>query len=124
MATSPNDPPSRHDTSATGASSVNCAGDRGTRSARAKPMKLKPAALPRLSGTVGASRNRSRNGKRNDPTSRVRSRRNLKRSRVAMAAMGLSSFTGENPQVYLLEAGLRRRHHGEWRLEHAYDLVR
>ncbi len=71
-----------------------------------KPMKLNPAALPRLSCSVPPIRNISRNGKMNAPINRVRSRRNLKRSRDAMAATALISFIGflgEDPQVRILE---------------------
>src|SRR5258706_4040799 len=66
----------------------------------------------------------SRNGNRNDPISRVRSRRNLSRSRAAMAAMALSSFIGKNPEIDIVEARLPRPQHGERCLELAHEVVR
>src|SRR5258708_31843680 len=89
-----------------------------------KPMKLKPAAWPRLSCAVVPNKNMSRNGNRNDPISRVRSRRNLSRSRAAMAAMALSSFIGKNPEIDIVEARLPRPQHGERCLELAHEGVR
>src|SRR5919204_2490981 len=91
---------------------------------KVKPMKLKPAARPRLICTVRPNRNGSRNGTRTARTSRLRSRRNLKKSRVAIAAIALSSVMGQDPQVHVLEAGLPRAHHGKRCREHAYELVR
>src|SRR2546421_8722902 len=91
---------------------------------KVKPMKLKPAARPRLSCTVLPNRNMSRNGTRTARTSRLRSRRNLKRSRVAIATIALSSVMGQDAQVHVLEAGLPRPHHGERCCEHAHELVR
>src|SRR4051794_37758384 len=91
---------------------------------KVKPMKLKPAPRPRLSCTVLPNRNRSRNGTRTARTSRLRSRRNLKRSRVAIATIALSSVMGQDPQVHVLEAGLPRPQHGEWCRQHAHELVR
>src|SRR5260370_34824925 len=63
-----------------------------------------------FSCAVVPNRNMSRNGKRNDPISRVRSRRNLSRSRAAMAAMALSSFIGEDPEIDTAPAPLPPPH--------------
>src|SRR5260221_3616518 len=64
------------------------------------------------------------NGIRNDPIRRVRSSRNLSRSRAAMAAMAMSSFIGENPEVHIVEARLPRPQPGERCLELAHEVVR
>src|SRR5437016_444033 len=91
---------------------------------KVKPMKSKPAARPRLRCSVLPSRNMSRNGTRTARASRLRSRRNLTRSRVAIAALALSSCIGQEPRVHILEACLPRPHHRERCRERAHQLVR
>src|ERR1700737_3650021 len=76
---------------------------------KVNPMKLKPAAFPRLSCRVPPIRNMIKKGKMNAPIRRWRSRMNLRMSREAMAAMAFKSLTGllrQDPQVGILEGRL------------------
>src|SRR6266566_6597798 len=89
-----------------------------------KPMKLKPAALPRFSCSVPPIRNISRNGKTNAPMRRARSRRNLNRSRSAMAAIAFSSFISQDLQVGVFQRPLARSQSSQRNVEAADHLVR
>src|SRR5947209_6863636 len=91
---------------------------------KVKAMKSKPAARPKLRCSVLPNRNMSRNGTRTDRASRLRSRRNLTRSRVAIAALALSSFIGQEPRVQILETCPPRPHHRERCRERAHELLR
>src|SRR5436190_5086121 len=91
---------------------------------KVNPMKLKPAALPRLSWSVPPIRNISRNGKTNAPMRRARSRRNLNRSRSAMAAIAFSSFIGEDLQVGVFQRWLARAQSSQPNVEAPDHLVR
>src|SRR3979409_583832 len=91
---------------------------------KVKPMKLNPAALPRLSCRVPPISVISRKGKTKVPTMRVRSRRNLARSREAIAATALSSLTGQDPQVGVLEGWRLGSKQAQWRCQLADHLVR
>src|ERR1700716_2238693 len=90
------------------------------------PMKLNPAAFPRLSCSVPPIRNMIRNGKMNDPIRRWRSRKNLRMSRDAMAMMAFISLIGflrEDPQIGVLERRLPRAHPRDGYLQRAHHLI-
>src|SRR5438105_7564849 len=91
---------------------------------KVNPMKLNPAARPRLSCRVPPISDISRKGKTKVPMSRVRSRVNLTRSRDAIAAIALSSFTGQDPKVGVLEGGGPRPELGQRRLQQGHYLGR
>jgi len=71
-----------------------------------KPMKLNPAALPRLSCRVPPSKKIIAKGKMTAATMRPGSRKNFSKSRPASAMTTFSSriiATRENPEVGVLE---------------------
>src|ERR1700756_4186579 len=91
----------------------------------AKPMKLKPTDFPRLSWRVPPSRKIIVNGKITAAARRPGSRKNLSRSRPAMADMAFSSgiFFRQKPDISVLE---RRRfcpQHGERLLDGMHHFV-
>src|SRR5579859_7927342 len=89
-------------------------------------MKLKPAALPRLSCRVPPIKNMIRKGKTNAPIRRPRSCKNLSTSREAIAAIAFSSFIwllGKDLQIGLLERRLPRAQARDWHVETTHQLV-
>src|SRR5260370_2218059 len=93
---------------------------------KAKPMKLKPGAFPRLSCRVPPSRKIIVNGKTTAATSRPGSRENFSTSRPAMAAIAFISniFSSQQPEVGVLERRRFGPQHGERLVDRVHPLVR
>src|SRR5438094_2196583 len=93
---------------------------------KVKPMKLKPADWPRFNCSVPPSRKIIRKGKTTAATRRPGSRKNLSRSRPAMAVMAFSSsiFARQETQIGVLQRCRLCPQHGQGLLDRLHDLVR
>src|SRR6267143_287050 len=91
-----------------------------------KPMKLKPAALPRFSCRVPPSRKIIANGNITAATSRPGSRINFNKSRPAIAPTAFISFIAgrQDSEIRVLQGRGLGPKHGERLVDPPYDLMR